>query len=194
MKIYCFYLVRKHISPKKYKAVIEDEIVSIGDNECVLYAYTPEKSSETQFLSTRNMELFFEKIIDMNREDYEYFYDHHTDQVLEFNTFNAKKIEDGRYKSYSTQVLSTRAEADHILYYKEELVLDIISDFLPIQLIDYLELHPLKKKLRHILNDFFLYSDIISKVHPMEDINYDTFIVDDLSLYIKLFSNTFKTR
>lgn len=192
MKIYCFYLVKKHISPKKFKAVLKDDIVSIGDNECVLYAYTPEKSSETNFLSTRNMEIFFEKIIEMSREDYEEFFENHMDQVLEFNVFNSKRVVDGRYKSCPTHVLCTRAEADSILYYKEETVLDYLSDFLPDSMIEFLIYHPLNKKLRNIMNELFLYNDIVSKIRPMEDINYDNFIVDDLSLYIKLFSNTFK--
>lgn len=195
MKIYCFYLVKNHISPSKYKAVIQDEIINIGGNECVLYAYTPEKSSELYFLATRNMEIFFEKVIDISREEYEeYFYEDHKDQVLEFNSFNSKKLVDGKYKTYSTQLLCTRAEADMIIYYKEDLVMDCISEILNDDILEYLSCHPFHESLTKVLDDYFMYTDIMSKVQPMEDINYDNFIVDDLSLYIKLFANTFKKR
>lgn len=192
MKIYCFYLVRKHISPKKYRAVLKEDIVDIGGNECVLYAYTPEKSSELYFLATRNMEIFFEKVIEMDRQDYEDFYEDHQDQVLEFNAFNSKRIVDGKYSSYTTQLLCTRMESDLIVYYKEELVIDYMTGLMDDNIIEYLSCHPFNKQLAYVLDEFFLYTDIMMKIHPLEDINYDRFIVDDLSLYIKLFSNTFK--
>lgn len=192
MKIYCFYLVRKHISTKKYKAVLQEEITMIGDNECVLYAYTPEKSSELYFLATRNMEMFFEKVVEMDREDYEDYYEEHKEQVLEFNAFNSKQLIDGKYKTYSTQLLCTRAEADLILFYKEDLVMEYISALMDDRILEYLSTHPFNKHLSYILDEFFMYTDILSKIEPLEDINYDNFMVDDLSLYIKLFSNTFK--
>lgn len=194
MKIYCFYLVKKHISTNKYKAILKTDIENVGGNECVLYAYTPDKSSRLYFITTRNMDLFYEKVIEMSREEYEDFYEEHTEQVFEQYTFISKKLVDDSFKSYTSLMLCTRAEADCILYYKEEQVMEYLTNLLDDDIISYLETHPFKSKLKYVLDEFFLYTDIMAKVHPMEDINYDNFTIDELSLYIKLFSNTFNKR
>ena len=192
MKVYCFYIVKNHISPKEYKAVMKDDIFKIGNNDCALYAYTPEKSSELYFISTRDMNLFFEKVIEMSRDDYEEFCEDHKEQLLEYHSFVSKKIVNNKYKSYNFQMLCTLLESDHILYYKEEIVMNYISDLFNDDIIDYINYHPFKKYIEKILDEFFLYDTISTKICPMEDINYDNFMIDDLSLYIKLFSNTFK--
>jgi len=130
--------------------------------------------------------------MEMDREEYEEFYEEHTDQVLEFSSFNSKRLINGKYSTYSSQLLCTRMESDLIIFYKEEMVMEYISGLLSDDIIEYLSHHPFNKELSYVLDEYFLYTDILSKVHPMEDINYDNFLVDDLSLYIKLFSNTFK--
>ena len=192
MKIYCFYLVKKEIDTSKFLGVTTDKITFIGNNECALYAYTPAKESEIYFLETRNMDIFFEKIIEMDREDYEEFCENNKDQLLEYHTFVTKNIEHGVYKSKSIQILTTLIESDHIIFYKEEIVMDMISNLFLYDMLDVRKTLPFKKSIKKVLNEYFIYEELLYKVYPLEDMNYDKIFIDDLSLYIKLFSNTFK--
>ena len=192
MKIYLFYLIKTEISNTDYPAINIDEIVGLEEKECVLYAYTPKKEYAKLFIEMRNMKLFFEKVIDMENDEYELFYNSHISQILDYHSFNTKKIVNGVYIPEQILVLCTMLESDHVLYYTEEYVDNIISGVLKEENIQYLLDHPLNKELDNILNDIFIYSDMVNKVYPMEEINYDSYMVDDLSLFIILFSNTFK--
>ena len=138
------------------------------------------------------MNLFFEKVIDIDKEDYIEFCDNHKGQLLEYHTFQTKEVVNGNYMSMMAYVLCTTHESDCILYYKEGYTMDILSDILTDEFLDILEKVKFKKKISKALDNHLLLSEIASKVSPLEDINYDSFMIDELSLYIKLFSNTFK--
>ena len=59
-------------------------------------------------------------------------------------------------------------------------------------MLDILSTIRFKKKVRKALNDIFLLSEIKDKIYPKEDINYDLLVIDEISLYVKLFSNTLR--
>lgn len=193
MKIYCFYLVRKFINTNVYKGVYSDDVESIDGKEIALYAFTPEKESAKYFRKTRQMDLFYEKVLEMNREEYNEFCDDNKAYLLEYHTFNTKSIINNKYNVLMAYVLCTTIESDCILYYKEDYVLEILSDILTDEFTEILSKIKFKDKIEKKLNDIFLLSEIMNKVYPLEDINYDLFVIDELSLYIKLFSNTLKT-
>ena len=192
MKVYCFYLIQNRIDTNKFKGVFSDDIYELNGKEIALYAFTPEKESRKYFIQTRDMDIFYEKVIEMDRKDYEEFCDENKAHLLEYHTFNTKKIIDKKYSVYMAYVLCTTVESDCILYYKEDYVFSIMSDILTDEVIEYLSTVRFKKKIRKVLDDTFLLSELINKVYPLEDINYDVLNIDEISLYVKLFSNTLK--
>lgn len=194
MKVYCFYLIKDEINPREFHGVCKEYIRQYDGYEAALYAFTPSKESEAFFLQTRKKNLFFEKVIQMDREEYDDFCEENKECLIEYHTFNTKKIVDGKYRTESIMMLCTLAESDCIIFYKEEYVMNIISDILDDNYFELIDRVHLKPKLQRLLNDMFLYENLVCMVTPLEDLNYDTILVDDLALYIRLFSNTFKTR
>ena len=192
MKVYCFYLIKNEIEVREFHGIVKDDIHRLYDKDIALYAFTPSKESEAFFLETRDNTLFFEKIVEMTHEEYEEFCEEHKECLIEYHSFNTKKIINGKYKVDSLMMLCTLAESDCIIYYKEEYAMKIISDILDDQYFNLIEGKSFNKKIKRILDKMFLYEDILSKVNPLEDINYENFIVDDVALYVKLFSNTLK--
>lgn len=192
MKIYCFYLIKTELSNVEYPGIVQEEIFSIENIQCVLYAYTPNKEFKDLFIKMRNMKIFFEKNINLDKEEYENFYNNHKSQLLEYHSFNTKRVINNRYIPKPILVLSTLIESDHVLFYGEEYIDNILSDIISEDIIDYLNKHPLKESIMKVLNDVFIYDEIVNKIYPMEEINYDLYMIDDLSLFITLFSNTFK--
>ena len=192
MKIYCFYLVKNKIDVNDYPVLYKDDVIQLDGKEVALYAFTPEKDSELYFLETRNMDIFYEKIINMDREEYEEFCDDNKERLLEYHAFNTKSIINKKVHVMMTYVLCTTIESDCILYYKEEYALDYVSDILNDEMLDILSTIRFKKKVRKALNDIFLLSEIKDKIYPKEDINYDLLVIDEISLYVKLFSNTLR--
>ena len=192
MKVYCFYLVKNKIDTLEFIAIDSEDVVNSGDKDIALYAYTPEKESREYFLKTRNKNLFFEKVIELDKEDYIEFCDTHKSQLLEYHAFTTKTLVNGNHMSMMMYLLCTTSESDCILYYKEDFTMNVISEILTDEFLELLEKVKLKKKIRKALDDIFLLSEVMTKVFPLEDINYENLTIDELSLYIKLFSNTFK--
>ena len=195
MKIHLFYIIKNNIDLNKYHAVYLEKLQEIGDLTVALYAFTPEKYVAKDFKKLRKKKLFFEKVVDMEREEYEEFCDDNEDALIEYHAFNTKKLEsDGKYHCREVVMLATRAEYDSILFYKEEYVLRVLSETLDDKTMEFIDKHHFKKKLENIMNEYFIYDSVVNRIAPLEDLNMDEFIVDDLALYIKLFSNTFKKK
>lgn len=193
MKVYCFYIIKSELELSDFPGLLSSYVTDINGKSVGLYAFTPDKEVAKWFRETRSKKLFFEKVIDMNDVEYIDFSEEYDECLLEPHTFNTRIIVNGRYKSITKMLYCTLNESDSIIFYKEECVLGIISDILDDRYFSLMKGLKFKNKLKKILDDFFLYENLISKIAPMEDINYDNFIVDDVGLYIKLFKNTFKT-
>ena len=192
MKIHYFYLVKKHISKSEFPAIIDDMIIDTYSNECTLYAYTPEKSSAEYFKKTRNMKIFYEKIVHMSREDYEEFADKHVEFCLEEYRFNTKRIRNGTIQAYQLCLLCTNYEHIHIMYFKSDIIRDMILKITP----NKFDLINFNESINNSLNTL-LYRELMDEVlHPIDsdiELNYDVFNIDEFLLYIRLFSNTFKS-
>lgn len=191
MKIHCFYLYMKAIDPKKFYGIHADTIMSTEEYDYSLYAFTPEKESVDYFKSTRNMNLFFEKIIEIDRGDYEDFCEEHKDHLLEYHAFQTKKYYNKIVIQKMVEVLCTTLEADCILYYSEEKLEQYITDALTENLISLHDRKAFKKPILKILNKVFIMNDLINVVYPSEEIPFSVYDIDELGLYCKMFSNTF---
>lgn len=194
MKIFCFYLIKEKISRSEFPGLNSEYITPINGKEIALYAFTPNRSVANDFIKSRNKKLFFQKTVEMSKADYEEFCDEYKDCLLEPHTYNTKVLVDGKYHTKMLMMYSTLNESDCIIFYKEEYVMRYISDILDDNYFNALKGRVFKKKIKSVLDNIFLYDSIVTKIEPMEDINYDNFIVDDIALYIKLFLNTFKEK
>lgn len=193
-KVYMFYLSLPEIDSKEYKGVLSDyiikSIVSGNNNDVALYAFTPCREFRDYFNKTRDMTKFKEVLHVMEDDEYEEFYDENKTIAIDYHGFNVKKIRDNIYNMDYESMLCTEVEADYILYYREEYIMYYLSRILDDEYFEYIGKRKFKSKIWKVLVDIFLYEDIVYKIAPMEDVNIDTVIIDDLSLYIKLFSNT----
>lgn len=194
MKVYCFYLVKDEISRSEFPGLNSEYISSINGKEIALYAFTPNKKVAKDFSKSRSHELFFRKILTMTKEDYIDYCDEYNDCLLEPHTYNTKVIYDGCFHTKSIMMYSTMNESDCIIFYKEEYIMNYISRILDNQYFEDMKGVVFKRKIKEILDDVFLYESIVNKIAPMEDINYDNFVIDDIALYIKLFFNTFREK
>ena len=116
MKIYCFYLCKEKIECDKFLAVADCDIRNHNGFETYFYAFTPDKFVAKYFKKTRNMELFYEKVINMSRDEYENdFYNEYSERCIEEHLFVTKGKENGFYVRKDVKILAPTAEADMIL-------------------------------------------------------------------------------
>ena len=194
-KVYCFYLVVDEEEVDDYHACDEYDWKKISPLAIILYAFTPDKEMAKYFRNTRNMKKFYEKVYKFETSaEYNDFYNKYNHYILEYHGFVSKKIENGIYKSTMENIICTAGEAGCILYYKEEYLIDELEQVLTDPVIEMLTKVKFKDKLSKILNDLFLLSSVCNKIEPLEDINYDELNIDELSLYIRLFSNTLNNK
>lgn len=187
MKIHCYYIVKDSLDIDEFTGIKVDTICSVADHEYSLYAYTPENKSAELFSSTRNMATFYEKIVDMTRDDYESFCDEYSDYLLEYHLFKTKTIENGIYRSKDIYFLTTKIESDLVLYYGDDYFINIISD---IWLIDIIP-NDIKfnDKILSLLRKYFYY-DEVSNLFKEINISYTDIGIDQFALFIRLFYNT----
>ena len=184
MNIHCFYLILDHISPKKYKGVMADTIKEIDGKEYSLYAFTPEEEVAEYFAHTRKKNIFFEKVLKMDREDYEDFCDENDMYLLEYHTMATKINVGGYYQRSLINVLCTRQESDMVLYKGTEFYSDELLTELHYLFYYILSNELLNEEIRNIIEtyiNFYTFDDSTED----ESMNFD-----ELSIYVRLFSNT----
>ena len=193
MKIYCFYLIDDEITVDKYIGVKADTINRMGNKDYSLYAFTPEKSVRDEFISFRDMDKFYEKVINIERCDYEDFCEDNGDYLLEYHTVSTKTIENGVYKSTNVLILTNAIEADTIIFYSEQYLLEILSENLTETNFYTITSIKFEDKLNKILLNTFYLGTILDTYYEIND-NIPEIKIDQLSLFITIFSNTFNNK
>lgn len=193
MKIHCFYLHMERIECDKFLAIgDESEIIAHENFEVFFYAYTPDENSASFFRKTRNMKLFYEKIVYMKRNEYTDFYDEYPEKCIEEHSFVTKTIEDGYYKKTDVRLLVPTIEADIIQDYSgmlfEEFAVERVlggynSRFLNCKASIF------KKK---IVQDIFTAFEENYETGYYNLMRPDYMDFDLYALYIRVFSNTLK--
>lgn len=196
MKIYTFYLHSENIDSLEFKGVDTDLIIHENNNyDHALYAFTPMKEMRDIFVNTRDMSIFFEKVIEVAREDYEDFCDEYDSALLDIHVMKTSCDVDGIIYSTCIPVLCTTNESDSIIYYKCDILEDILLE--PFENDNLLKgLRRLKDKYIKILNRRFSVYYILSQLEcPVEILDIPSrFEIDEVALFSHLFRNTFKKK
>lgn len=196
MKLYCFYLCKESIDTNEYPAVLSDLIKSVNNMEVALYAYTPDKEVAKYFRDTRDMTIFIERTLDIDKDDYEDFCDTHGyKQLLEIHIFSTKIVKDGIYDKNTVKLLCTQAESDEILYNSDYHLYSFIDMISPDETINFMLMREIKykKDIEEALS-LLMYDSLIRLTYPSEIDNFEGNAIDDIGLFIKLFGNTFNNK
>ena len=193
-KVYCYYLVRDNISVEEFPATLPSIVQSesVDGKDVVLYAYTTDKNDAEMFENTRDMSLFYKKVLNLTESEFYRFSDDLTELTFYEATLMTKKKYNGIERSQKTLVYCTMYEYIKITYTKSAIIRKVFRDLTP----EYISNGFLfNDNLRESLN-YLLYEDILEEsLMPLDDslhFNYDEFIIDEFSLFIRLFSNTLK--
>lgn len=191
--VYCFYLLDKEeITPEKYPGVISDTVSIENGFFFSLYAYTKEKKLRNHFKKTRDMTKFIEKVIYMEPKTYEEFMDQYSEYILESHSILTKQKIDGVYTKTMANLKCTSIEFEDITTLKDFYISDIFGNSLNLPMILMITNNVFQKKLMEALVDILGVDSLITDwVVPMEEITRHTDEVDELSLYIELFANTY---
>ena len=161
-----------------------------------LYAFTNKKKRAKVFENQRKMDLFFKKVIDINDAEYSNLANEYRGSLLEYFSFITKDIRTGLYTIKYVDILCTMneyqnsAEDNSDLYIYEEGFWYSAPD-------------PaiLKSELKDALS-YLDYNISYMLFNPKNNPLYDNIIdsdqyaspdsrVDELSLFVKLYNNTF---
>lgn len=197
MKIWCFYLFDNRQTDSRYYPNIKREELRIEKGMMYsLYAFTPTKSCADYFWKTRDHRLFYKKVIDIERDEYEDFCEEYGDHLLEFHHF-LTKVQDahGNVAEETVGVLCTIVESDSILYYKEDHMDKILANGMSMLYTFTNAKSILVPELYNLLNDYFEIDMILNVLYPYdEDIttsSYYPYDIDEVLLYCALYGTTF---
>ena len=193
-KIYMFYLYdEKHeLTPEKYPAIDELEVLEGNTFFHVLYAWTPNKNIRKQFKSSRNMTIFREMTHEIPDEEFDKFSDENSDTFLEERCITTKKITDDKIiDKRNIYILSTRRELDYIVYNQISIMRKQLECLTKPNI--YLQEGCFEDEYRHSL-EFLKLDDTMLSVFPIDDngIPFIPFDDDVLSVYSHLYHNTYR--
>lgn len=194
MKLYVFYLIssKDFINVIEYPAVSTDYIAISDSVSYVLYAYTPEKRIRNEFRSMRNMNIFYEKIFDITRRDFEEFCDNNNDFLLEYHILKTRSIGNGFYKTDTVFILSTTKEIDLVIFNDENYMEMFLNENLPASNVFMnVKSDIFSDKYAKILSEVYNMDDILCLLYPCETPPWKMMEVDHVALYCKLFKNTY---
>ena len=191
--IYMFYLIGDNINKNKFPAINNDEVIENGKLCIYPYAWTADKSYRKQFKNIRDMNKFYEKIIDVN--NFESFANSNNDTLLEFRRFNTKTIKNKIICESSITILSTLREANYVSININDILYSMISENLYNDCVDFIQPHVYKKEFKNSLKNLSI-DDISFEIKNMNDcfesIPFSLKTMDSLNLYITAFANTYK--
>lgn len=191
--IYMFYLIGDNINKNKFPAINNDEVIENGKLRIYPYAWTADKSYRKQFKNIRDMNKFYEKIIDVN--NFESFANSNNDTLLEFRRFNTKTIKNKIICESSITILSTLREVNYVSININDILYSMISENLYNDCVDFIQPHVYKKEFKNSLKNLSI-DDISFEIKNMNDcfesIPFSLKTMDSLNLYITAFANTYK--
>lgn len=187
MKVYCFYLYNTTITNKKYPAVPSDDIKISDEFMYVLYGITSNKKYAQKFRKTRNSN-FFLKIINMSKKEYISFSENRVDLVIDERLYKSFSIKNGKISTDLVFVLSTESEYDKICFDYPMFINSIYKDINQ----KMTDINPdlFKLKISKALKDVFSFYGILDWLKMLDEIPFDNFTINTLSLYFHIFGNT----
>ena len=190
MKLFIFK-INNNLDIQDYPAISENSLI---------YAWTNNKDYADTFRRNRNMEIFTEEIYSTKDKGFEKLLKRLTsefqDAELGINDLKYKDIIDGRVSILTISIITTTKESDEVKFspnqYFEEYLDNLRRNTALCRAINN---RIFKPKILEALNMNF-YADIILNeiVNPFDDINLESYDFDELGLYVRLFSNTYKRK
>lgn len=189
MTVYCFYYYSTD-SESDNSLILPILTSKKSDNgETILftlYACTSEKEFATQFRKTRNMDKFFEKRLDLTKEEYNRFYNDYSDRFLEDNVY----LTVTKGEKHPVVILSTGVEHDTVVLDAQSLMYERLYDLDP--WIYEFKSHHFVHKISKLLKRYFMFDEILEWANPYEEIPFNKFYIDEASVYVYLFKFTYK--
>lgn len=192
MKVYCFYIHGDEIG--KYRG-INNTIRSIENMYYALYAFTVDKKIAKAFKKERLDSLFYMKVIEMSKEEFQIFlnknyelelgiYQYLTEVVFHDNTRAVKNV----------NVLSTMHEHDLCVYNVD---IGLLDDFNILNIFDSYEntnLEALSDELLYYLFEVLKLEGVYNLVYGFTEFHETNVFYNQLAIFCRLFHNTFNER
>lgn len=189
MKVYCVYIHDNELDIKKYPAIPDTNITIHGDKEYSLYGFTDNKKYAKKFMRTRRDDLFFMKVITMDKEDYKKFREKSECCEIRYGAFTKKIIDDSIIKPELELVLCTEMEYDIIMW--DGLgYLNKIYDNVH-QTMTYLSAKDFNYTIYNVLVNDFMYEEFLDWLSNLDMIELNLFEINTLELYFHVFGNTY---
>lgn len=155
-----------------------------------IYAFTNKKEYKNKFKLERNMDLFDEYSLNIDKNTFNKL-EKDNPELFSLLLKNEKLItKTNKNKKITKLVLSNSKELDDIKFNTELTVIKVLIDMMNDGLIMQLDLSIFKNKYKDILENLFYYSDIFAIANGYDDVPWDHFIYDQFSLFCKLFGYT----
>ena len=190
-KVHIFYLRDSIIDPDSYIAVISDMIKGEDGKQVYMYAFTDNKKYAKEFRRTRDMSKFVEKIYTMNDDVYRDFTSLYSDIDYYPQTIWTQKEIDGKNIGLTVNIGMTVIEYEQLTTFGENWIANLLT--IPEDIVEFIDKVGFKNPYKKILNSvFFLDSYIADSIYPTEYVFDAEVRIDELELFVKLFSNVIK--
>ena len=189
MKVYMFYLVGINKNMNKFPAINYDEIIQENNLSIYPYAWTADKLFRKQFKNVRDMNKFYEQILDI--DDFESFANINSETMLEFRRVNTKVVKNKKIHSESIKILSTGREINYATMNINDILSSIISENLYNDYTEFIRPNLYSKEFMKTLKKLDI-ENVISDVKNMDKLPWSLHNMDSLNIYITAFANTYK--
>ena len=177
-RVYAFYIHDIEIKATEYPGVLNSDIVHKDHGDYAFYAWTSDKFIRKLFKELRRLDIFFEKIFNIDDSVYEQFEIDNPDTKL--LTIPVTTQCDSKVTDDNPFVISTRREMDYIIFHQNT-ILELI--------------HPrvFKSKYKKALRASG-FNNIIKLIYSdkPEDKRIKDMNLDILALYIKIYKGLYK--
>lgn len=191
MKVYMFYIYGDKIYDKEYIAVSENTMVTTNNVIYALYAFTNKKEYAKKFKEYRDMSIFFEKIIHLDNDEYDNLKEKYTECELKYILYNFPRIYHNNSSNYDmTYILSTNLEYDKIRFESNYYISKIFDNIKNV--LTYIEPDDFIPEISYIMKNVFEYNGMVSWLEMIDDIPFDICSINEVTLYMYLYDNTYK--
>lgn len=188
MKVYLFYIY-SYETLSDYYAVLPNEVRVGRGIQYALYAWTRKKRARNIFRNTRNMDLFYEKEIYMDDEEFSEFQEIYDESELLYYYYAGDARTD-HVQKLSCEILSNTKEHDLVLfcgYDKFEEEMSELDDWYILHLKELI-----RPKIYLNLSTYFDFENIREYQVPLDDCPWRDYVLNQMEMYNTMFANTYK--
>lgn len=190
-RVYAFYIHDIEIKATEYPGVSNSDIVHKDYGDYAFYAWTSDKFIRKLFKELRRLDIFFEKIFNIDDTVYEQFEIDNPDTKL--LTIPVTTQYDSKVTNDNPFVISTRREMDYIIFHQDTILEEILSPErfgINVRLINPQIFKSKYKKALRVSG----FNNIIKLIYSdkPEDKRIKDMNLDILALYIKIYKGLYK--